>query len=128
MRRRIRVVAAYQFTVGTAVVAWWLVMLPAGAVPQVAAGDRAIWFHVVAEGLMAGLLIMGGLLLWRDHRRARMTSALALGSLLYSSVNSAGYFVDKGEWAMVGMFGVLMTVTVWMVWSIFDLSTSHPGT
>jgi hypothetical protein len=39
-------------------------------------------------------------------------AALAAGSLLYTTINSAGHYADLGEWAVVAMFTVLAAVTV----------------
>lgn len=112
-RTRLRAVGVYQVVVGVVVFAWWAIALAGGSVPEIEAGDPGISFHLAAEGLMAVLLIVGGMLIYQTpSRQALVVSAVALGSLLYSAVNSAGYFAETGEWPMLGFFGVLVVLTV----------------
>lgn len=49
----------FQLGVGAAIVLLWPVLIAAGEVPEVAAGQRDIWFHIVAEAI-AGLLLISG--------------------------------------------------------------------
>jgi hypothetical protein len=71
-----------------------------------------IWFHVVAELAMAGLLVSAGAALLRQARGAALLSAFALGWLAYSAINSPGYYAETGDWAVVGMFGVIVAAAV----------------
>jgi hypothetical protein len=107
----LRLVACLQLVVGMALVAVWSLLLATGQVPEVQQGRVDIWFHVAAEMVMAGLLLAAGTALLRRAPRARLLSALALGWLGYSAVNSPGYYAQTGEWAVVGMFGLAMAAT-----------------
>lgn len=104
-------VAWFQIVVGLALVALWTFLLAAGQVPEVQEGRVDIWFHIVAELVMAGLLLTAGTALLRRARRADLLSALALGWLGYSAVNSPGYYAQTGDWAVVGMFGLIVAAT-----------------
>jgi hypothetical protein len=106
-----RTVAVFQLAMGVGVITWWAFVIPTGRVPEIEAGERAIWFHIAAELLMAGALIAAGIGLRLAARGANFLSALALGTLAYSCVNSAGYFADTGSWAMVAVFGVVLIAT-----------------
>jgi hypothetical protein len=106
-----RLVAWFQVVVGVAVVVLWAVLLTTGQVPEVADGRVDIWFHVAAELAMAGLLVGAGAALLRRVPRAGLLSALALGWLGYSAVNSPGYYAQTGDWAVVGMFGLVLAAT-----------------
>jgi hypothetical protein len=86
-------------------------LLITGQVPEVAEGRVDIWFHIVAELAMAGLLVAAGVALLRRVPRAGLLSALALGWICYSAVNSPGYYAQTGDWAVVGMFGLVLAVT-----------------
>jgi hypothetical protein len=37
---------------------------------------------------------------------------VAVGMLLYSMVASPGYFAQRGEWSLVGLFAVLLLLAV----------------
>jgi hypothetical protein len=65
---------------------------------------RDIWFHLSAELVTAGLLVAAGIALLRRAPAGRQLAAVGSGALLYTALNSAGYYADLGEWAVVGMF------------------------
>ena len=102
----------FQIGVGIAIVGLWSMLVATRQVPQIAEGKCDIWFHLVAELLTAVALIVGGVwLLVAGTTGARTLSAVALGALLYTAVNSPGYYADRGDWATVAMFGVLVAGT-----------------
>lgn len=111
MRKNANHVAAwFQIVVGVCVFGWWITAAMTDGIVEVNEGRSDILFHVAAELLMAGLLVAAGLSILRRGRtpQTTMLSGLALGSLLYSSVNSPGYFAQRGEWPAVAMFAVLL--------------------
>lgn len=102
------VVAWYELVVGGSIVGFWVLALVTRRVPEIAEGRRDIRFHIAAELLAAVGLIVGGVwLLTGRGRGAELTSALALGALVYTTVNSPGYYADRGDRAAVGAFAVL---------------------
>jgi hypothetical protein len=106
-----RVVGWFELLVGAAILGLWTVLLATGQVPEVAAGQTDIWFHLVAEGLLSVLLLAAGTAAIRGSDVAPLLSGLALGALVYSAVNSAGYYAESAEWAMVAMFAVIVLGT-----------------
>jgi peptidoglycan/LPS O-acetylase OafA/YrhL len=111
----VRLIAWFQLVMGAGILGIWPVLLLTGEVPEIAAGQRDIWFHIVAEAIAGALLLAAG---WRLLRRrdtgARLLSSFALGGLLYTGVNSAGYYAELGAWgpmAMLAAFGVLAGVS-----------------
>jgi peptidoglycan/LPS O-acetylase OafA/YrhL len=100
----VRTVSWFQIIIGIGIVAIWPMLLVAGEVPEVAAGQRDIWFHIAAEAVTGSLLIAAGTLTLRRHdERSRLLAAFALGALLYTAINSPGYYAELGQWAPVGM-------------------------
>jgi len=97
---------------GVAIAGLWALLLGTGQVPEVDDGRVDIWFHLVAELATAALLITAGVALLRSTRSSRPLAALAVGALGYTTVNSAGYYAESGDLAMVGMFAVLTVATV----------------
>ena len=89
----------FQVVVGAGLLLVWPALILAGEVPELQAGQRDIWFHIAAE-VITGLLLVGAgaLLLRRPDTGARMLSTFALGALLYTGINSAGYYAELGEW------------------------------
>lgn len=126
-------VAWFQLAVGVAIVGLWATLLATGQVPEIAAGHRDIWFHLLAEAATSALLISAGFALWRsDGQRARLVSAVASGALLYTCLNSAGYYAEQGQWAPVTMFAALAAGTVAAVARLWGSNVTvsqrgHPG-
>ena len=110
--------AAYAIAVGLLMGGMWSVLLATGQVPELQTAPIEIGLHLAAEGLTAAALLVAGVGLLRTRRWATSMFALALGMLLYTVVNSAGYYGQLGEWAMVGFFAVLGVLTVMLGWVV----------
>ena len=94
----------FQVVVGAGILLLWPALILAGEVPELQAGQRDIWFHIAAEVVTGLLLVVGGaLLLRRPDTGARLLSTFALGALLYTGINSAGYYAELGEWLPAGL-------------------------
>jgi uncharacterized membrane protein len=48
----------------------------------------------------------------------RKAFLVSTGMLLYSVVASPGYFAQQGQWALVGMFGVLLLMALWSAFAV----------
>jgi len=93
---------------GIAVLGLWGSMIARHAVPELADGRPSIRFHIGAELITGAALLLGAALLAvADGPVARMIDAAALGAILYSTVNSPGYYADQDNQPMVAIFGIL---------------------
>lgn len=112
--RGIRLAGWFQIVIGISVIAWWAIAASTSGIEEVNEGRTDIFFHIAAELAMAWLLIFGGLALLR-RGPTTLTATLAgfaLGALLYSSINSPGYFAEREDWWAVGMFGAIGTAAI----------------
>ena len=104
----------YAILVGVSMFGQWTVSIAKRKVAGPEAGTvvgRGIVemaFHWSAEFLTAGALVAGGVGLLLKWAWAVNLYLLALGMLLYTAVSSAGYFAQKREWPMVGVFAVIL--------------------
>lgn len=90
----------------------WGFFLAAGAVPEVQSEPIRLAFHLAAEFTTAiGLIVSGAALLCGKGWGARAYSIFA-GMVLYSVIVSPGYFAQRGEWAFVAMFAVLLALAL----------------
>ncbi|MFB6082195.1 MAG: hypothetical protein ABEJ67_05170 [Halanaeroarchaeum sp.] len=112
---RERVRAGYAIVVGSAMVGLWGVLLVSGRVAELETAPFEIWFHLVAELVTATALIASGVGLLRGRPWARWLLPIALGMLLYSVINAAGYYLDRRDATMVGLFAVLALATSWSI-------------
>jgi len=110
--------ASFALFVGVGMIAQWAFMIGKGQVVSTeedtvsGRGRSELAFHWAAELLTAIGLIVAGVALVTSRPWAEWAHTLASGMLLYTVINSPGYFAQRREWPMVGMFAVLLVLTV----------------
>lgn len=104
--------AIYAIVVGAGMIGQWLVFLATGQVPELKTEPLRIRFHLAAEFATALALVVGGLALLTGQSWGRWFYLLAMGMLLYTVSVSPGYFAQKGQWAFVGMFAVVLLLAL----------------
>jgi hypothetical protein len=68
--------------------------------------------HLAADFTTAILLVIAGVALLRRARWARPLMFFALGMLVYTVIQSPGYYMQLGQPAFVAMFAVLGVLAV----------------
>lgn len=107
------VVSVLELVAGAGIIGLWTMLLLRRQIPEIEAGDIAIWFHIVAEYLIGVALVVGGLLLLLgDDAPTRVFAGAAAGGMVYSTINSPGYYAREGQWGLVAGFGVLTLLGV----------------
>lgn len=106
----------YSIIIGTLMIMQWCFFIFTGKVPELQIEPIRITFHLVSEGLTALALILSGIGLLGKRRWGRDTALIALGMLLYTTIVSPGYFAQQGEWMLVGMFVVILALTLVCLW------------
>lgn len=109
------IVGAYSIIIGIMMAGMWLVFAAAGQIPEIDTKPREIAFHLAAEFITAFALVAGGLGLALRRRWGYPLNMAALGMLGYSVVVSPGYYAQREEYAFVGMFALLMALTIGMI-------------
>jgi hypothetical protein len=107
--------AGYTILVGVAMLGLWGMFYATGRIPELTTAPYEIGYHLAAETLTALALVTAGVGLFRCHAWAWRLYPVALGMLLYTVINSAGYYAQLGEIAMVGMFTVLTAATLLLI-------------
>ena len=102
----------YAILVGFGMIGQWSFSLATKRVPELKTEPFRIAFHLAVEFLTAIVLIVGGLALLTGAPWGRPTYLVSVGMLLYTVVVSPGYFAQKREWPMVGMFAVLLILAL----------------
>ena len=110
--RDVRYAGGYAVAVGALTLAQWGFFILGGRVPEFESEPIAIGFHLAAEALMALALLVTGAALLRGRRGAVPFALVAYGMLLYTTVNSPGYFAQLGQWPLVLMFAVVLGLGV----------------
>ena len=105
-------VASYSLLIGTMMIAMWSVFALTDQIPEVDERPKEIAFHLAAEFLTAFALLAGGSGLVTGRPWGFGVNMAALGMLAYTVVVSPGYYAQTGDYAFVGMFAVLMVLTL----------------
>lgn len=115
-----KIIGYYSIFIGISVIAMWTMILITQTIPE---GPVALTFHLFSEFLMATLAVLSGILLIKkDSNVLKLLNAAALGMIVYSVINAAGYYGQKGDVAMMIMFISLFFLTsiafIWLIRSI----------
>ena len=97
--------------IGFLIIGQWVFFLITGNVPELETTPVSIGFHITIELLTALLLIFGGLICKKRIQR-QVILLYSQGMLGYTVFNSAGYFAQNGDWLFVGMFAVLLGISI----------------
>lgn len=105
-------VATYSLLIGMMMIVMWSVFALTDQIPEVDERPKEIAFHLAAEFLTAFALLAGGSGLVMRRPWGFGVNTAALGMLAYTVVVSPGYYAQTGDFAFVGMFAVLMVLTL----------------
>jgi len=104
--------AIFAIVVGVGMIGQWILFLATDQVPELRTEPLRIRFHLAAEFVTATALLVAGAALLTDQTWGRWLYLLATGMLLYTVIVSPGYFAEKGQWAFVAMFAVLLVLAL----------------
>ena len=108
-------VGIYSVLIGLMMIGMWVSLLLTKQVPELKPASyapRLIAYHIVAELLTAIVLIISGVGLFLVSDWAKILSAISLGMLLYSVINSPGKYAHENNLPMVAMFTIITILTV----------------
>jgi len=111
-------VGIYSVAVGVMMVGQWVFFLAMGQVPELQTEPWRIGMHLAAEFITAIGLIFSGLSLIRNRCWGMRGFLVFAGMLVYSVIASPGYFAQQGNWVLVGMFAILLFMTIISIWLI----------
>ena len=106
------VVAVYSITMGVAMLTMWTVLWAIGAIPEMMTKPWEIAMNLTAEFTTAGLLVTSGIGMWLDTRWAARVNVFASGMLVYTLIQSPGYYLQHRADSFVAIFAVVFLVTV----------------
>jgi hypothetical protein len=105
----------FALVVGLLMIGQWVFSLATAGIPELQTAPLAIGFHLAAEILTALALILSGLAILKKIAWGRTLFLVAGGMVLYSVINSPGYFAQRGQWPVVGMFAILFFLAIFLL-------------
>ncbi len=107
-----KILSVYSIVVGIMMGAMWTVFAATGQISELETSPKEIAFHLAGEFITSFALIAGGLGLALGRTWGYSLEVVALGMLAYTVVVSPGYYAQTGDYVFVGMFAVLMVLTL----------------
>ena len=100
--------AIFSMIVGISMILMWIMFYLTGSIPELNTEPARILMHLAAEFATAIALIIAGWGLISLKKWGFNLYLIATGALLYTLIQSPGYFLHTGETALVIMFAVLI--------------------
>lgn len=104
--------AIFSIFVGISMIGMWLMFYFTDSIPELATEPAKISMHLAAEFATALALIFGGWGLLKLKAWGEPLYLLATGALIYTMIQSPGYFLQTGEPGFVVMFAVLLILAI----------------
>ncbi len=105
----------YAIILGIGILGLWAMLLLTKQIPELETEPVAIGFHITAETIMGVISLLSGIFLLINLTWAIYPFIVAMGLVIYSVINSAGYYGQKKEWGFVIMFGTLLMFSITLV-------------
>ncbi len=115
-------VAAYAIVVGVFMMGFWGFLAATGKA-ELRERPWDMRLHIAAEFGTAALLLVSGAGSFVGLAGVPVLAPVALGMLLYTVINSPGFYAGQGNWPMVGMFAVLAVLTATAVTGLLLFGT-----
>lgn len=104
-------VLGYSIVVGLFMIGFWTLLVAKGKA-ELHERPWDMGFHLAAEFGTAALLLVAAVGALLEASWSGSLMPVALGMLLYTVVNSPGFYAGRKEWPMVGMFVTLGALPV----------------
>ena len=104
--------AIWSVVVGAAMIAMWCMFYATDAIPEIVSRPWEIAMHLTAEFTTAALLIVSGFGLLARADWAARVNVFATGMLVYTLIQSPGYYLERHALAFVAMFAVCFFLTI----------------
>ena len=115
--------AIFSIVVGTSMILMWMMFYFTGSIPELESEPVRIAMHLLAEFATAITLIIAGWGLLQAKAWSVNVYLLATGALLYTLIQSPGYFVQTGDPVFVFMFAVLIILASFFLVQVLKQKT-----
>ena len=107
-----KIAGIYSVLMGCSIIILWVILLTSNQVPELNTEPASIYFHIVAELLMAVLLLICGISFLLGYKWSVRLFTFSTGLLVYSVINSSGYYANNGQISMVIVFMIILILTL----------------
>ncbi len=115
MNKMTKITAGFNLFVGASMILMWVFFYISDAIPELETAPYDIAMHLIAEFIAAILLILSGIAFIKTYKLQESLYYISYGALMYSIINSSGYFLAPFDIAMTMMFVSLLFVSTGLV-------------
>lgn len=109
-----KVASGYSFLIGISMIGMWIFFYASGSIPELATEPIRISMHILAEVITAVMLIIGGVGFFFNKKWGKDIYLISMGMLIYTLIQSPGYFMETKDYGMVVMFGIMIVLALIM--------------
>lgn len=99
--------------IGIGIIGLWIMLLMTDQVPEIETALAEIIMHILIEISLGIMCIISGVMLLKKFKNAHYFCLLTNGLLIYSVVNSSGYYIQSGDFIMVMIFALLLLLALY---------------
>lgn len=103
-----KIASIYSIFMGVSMIGMWLMFWSTGEIPELETEPIRIGAHLAAEFATAFLLITAGVSILKRCEIGLNLFQVSMGMLIYTLIQSPGYFAQQADIEFVVMFGVFM--------------------
>ncbi|MFW5927713.1 MAG: hypothetical protein ACOCSL_00825 [Thermoplasmatota archaeon] len=109
----------YYIFIGIPMIGMWIMFYINGQIPELNSEPVRIGMHLTAEFTTALMLILSGIALLKNWSKAIYIFQFSMGMLIYTLIQSPGYFAQQGEISFVCMFAIfILLALIFLIYSI----------
>jgi hypothetical protein len=90
----------------------WILFYVTDSIPELKDEPYRISMHILAEIVTGSMLIVSGLGLINKSQWNNYILPFSMGMLIYTLIQSPGYYIQKGEISFVAMFAIIFILTI----------------
>ncbi|MFX1529691.1 MAG: hypothetical protein ACFFBC_01115 [Promethearchaeota archaeon] len=106
------IASIYTIIIGIAMLCMWIFLLGKREVPDLTTKPTQISFHLIAEFLTSIMLLIGGFGLFTEQSWGTAIFYIAIGMVIYSTINAAGFYGQLKDWPMFIMLIVFTIISL----------------
>ncbi len=113
-----KMISIIYIVIGIGIILLWSMLIGTSQVPEFETEPVAIVFHIVIESTMGIFAILSGIWVLKKYKYSQHLVLFTNGMLMYSVVNSSGYYGDLKQYGMIAMFAFILGFIIYSSWYI----------
>ncbi len=104
--------------IGAGIIGLWMMLLGTDQVPELETAKAEIIMHIIIEITMGLMALLTSFLMLKKSKLFKEVCLLTNGLLIYSVVNSSGYYMRSGDDVFVLMFAMILIFCIYSTYII----------